>query len=72
MATKSARRDLPAGVTWLTGDVTDDASLLEAIRADAGPAPVHRGGLGEQMCAVVAVARFQLAAGHVDGLSVRG
>ena len=27
----SAGRDMPKGVTWLTGDVTDDASLLAAI-----------------------------------------
>jgi UDP-glucose 4-epimerase len=27
----SAARGLPEGVTWLTGDVTDDASLLGAI-----------------------------------------
>src|SRR3954449_7357137 len=27
----SARRDLPQDVEWLTGDVTDDASLLAAI-----------------------------------------
>ena len=27
----SAARQLPEGVIWLTGDVTDDASLLAAI-----------------------------------------
>ena len=27
----SARRETPEGVTWLTGDVTDDASVLAAI-----------------------------------------
>ena len=27
----SADRDLPEGVTWLTGDVADDASLLAAL-----------------------------------------
>ena len=27
----SADRQLPGGVAWLTGDVTDDRSLLEAV-----------------------------------------
>lgn len=30
----SAQRDLPNGVTWVTGDVTDDDSLLAAIGDD--------------------------------------
>jgi nucleoside-diphosphate-sugar epimerase len=36
-----ARRDLPEGVTWLTGDVTDDASLLAAIGSQQFDAVVN-------------------------------